>query len=248
MIITLGSFSVKVHTVSMFAFVIAFCLLCSLGVWQIQRGIVKQEIRYQEQAEIQDLSNLFTSVERFSKSDLKKLQGQQVHIQAERLGSEIWYVENKIFNKKLGVDVIAVFKLSNSNQVVFINFGWIAVGENRAPRELTQALPDVLNEMGQIQIIELNPFMQGDIRTEQGKKIIQQIDLNVFKREENIESYPILIHVTNKNKFGFRSNWAPSVMTADKHFAYAIQWFGLALCLTIIIIIRAIKWNPQIES
>jgi len=40
---------------------------------------------------------------------------------------------------------------------------------------------------------------------------------------------------------GFARAWQPQVMTPEKHIAYAVQWFGLAIALFIIYIVVNLK-------
>ena len=68
-------------------------------------------------------------------------------------------------------------------------------------------------------------------------RVVQQIELEQFESLLGHELLPVLLQLDPEDPHGFVRDWRPVYgVTPDKHRAYALQWYTLALVLVIIYI------------
>lgn len=254
MLLTLGRFQLNVKIWPFLLFLSSLCLLLALGQWQLQRAEYKntRQVQLDQAAQVQ-ASQLTAEYlkEQAEESYLDK----PILISGSVNLDNIWFVENKIMNHQLGVECIVAIKLDHNStlssekaEYVLVNLGWLPVDKNRIPAFSTQDLPlNVTKLNARITKPNHNLFMSEEIHQRLGYKFIQQVNLEQISKHAKIDLLPILAVVDKKSLMAFQPNWQPIVMPAQKHYGYAVQWFGLALALCIIIIIKAVKWKKPIN-
>lgn len=253
MLLTLGRFQINVKIWPSLLFISSLCLLLGLGQWQLQRAEYKnaRQLRLEQAAQVQ-ASQL--SAEYLNAQAEESYLDKPILISGSLKADYMWFVENKIKDHQLGVECIVAIQLapdtavSNKADYVLVNLGWLPVDKNRIPIFSEQDLPSNVNQLSaRITKPNHNLFMSGDIHQRSGFKFIQQVNVQKISKQAKINLLPILAVVDKKSPLAFQPNWQPIVMPAQKHYGYAMQWFGLALVLTIIIIIKASKWKKPIN-
>ena len=68
-------------------------------------------------------------------------------------------------------------------------------------------------------------------------KVIQQTDLKVIQQHYTQEILPFVVLLNTQESSIFIRDWQPVVMAPEKHLAYAVQWFLLALAALVIFVI-----------
>jgi len=71
--------------------------------------------------------------------------------------------------------------------------------------------------------------------------LIQSLDLNQLSQLSNYQIIPMLAQLDRDADNGFFRKWKPFYGSVDKHLGYALQWFLMALVLSIIAIRLLIK-------
>ena len=64
--------------------------------------------------------------------------------------------------------------------------------------------------------------------------LIQSLDLNQLSQLSSYQIIPMLAQLDIKASDGFFRQWKPFYGSVDKHLGYALQWFLMALVLSII--------------
>lgn len=226
----------------------------TLGQWQLQRAEYKKNRQLQLDQAAQVQASQLTAEYLNGQAEESYLD-KPILISGSLNLDYIWFVENKIMNHQLGVDCIVAIKLednlakrSTKTEYVLVNLGWLPVDKNRMPLLSKQDLPLNVNQLSaRITKPNHNLFMSGQVHQRLGSKFIQQVNLQTISKQAKINLLPILAVVDKKSSLAFQPNWQPIVMPAQKHYGYAVQWFGLALVLCIIIIIKAAKWKKPIN-
>ena len=81
---------------------------------------------------------------------------------------------------------------------------------------------------------------------------IQQIELDKFSAliSPLIDKplLPFVIYVDQKETLGYKKNWHPMVMPAEKHFGYAFQWAALAIAWLILMIFFRMKTQEAVHA
>ena len=68
-------------------------------------------------------------------------------------------------------------------------------------------------------------------------RVVQQIEMQQLQQYLGYEVLPVLLLLDKDDAHGFVRDWKPVYgVTPDKHRAYAMQWFTLALVLLLIYI------------
>jgi len=222
-------------------------LLLGLSLWQWQRAAEKTQtlvrIAGWQQQGAMDLTQL-------SGIDVNTRDGLQLAFTGRWLAPMVWLVDNQMVNGRIGYDVlIAVEDVSSRENpvVALLNLGWIAAPLQR------DFLPAV-NVPAELQV-------QGIFRTRikgvlLGTNIenngvwpmrIQQVDIESLSKHFQQPLVNGLIY-QGKNS-PFIVHYRPVILPPERHKAYALQWFLLAIAVVVIALAASAHKYPQgIES
>jgi surfeit locus 1 family protein len=125
---------------------------------------------------------------------------------------------------------------------VITNFGWVAATKSR------EVLPSILIDdlkasYAGIISLPLNNAMVKETALVDGNwpKVLQQTDLNVIQQHYKQKILPFVVLLKDQETSSFVRNWKPVVMAPEKHMAYAVQWYLLAIAALVIFIIAQRK-------
>lgn len=229
--------------------VVLTCLF--LANWQLNRAQDKQQrlnnISAVQAKGIMSWSELNSLPEDVDKTGIKlQLTG---HLQSEKY----WLLDNRVFQKQVGFDVLGLFYPEQSEQAIVVNLGWIKAPKSRQ-KKVQVTLPskkislDVQLKQGELAGFYLQ--VQA-LNNEQWPKRIQYIDLALMQQEVQQEaqlemqqkSHTQLIDFiaySQTEKFALQPHYNPVVMPPEKHFAYALQWLliGVAALLVFLFAVK----------
>ncbi|MCU4674431.1 SURF1 family protein [Catenovulum sp. 2E275] len=249
MILTLGRFQLIVKIWPSLIFLVCCSILIKLGLWQLDRAELKQN--RQQKLAMLNSQNRVNLTELLDKSVVwAKYQDVKVNLTGSVVKPFVWFIENQVVDNQVGADCIVAVEVKSGNKAYYLllNLGWVAINQNRQP-----ILPNVITERVENLAVRLvvpkhNYFMGTQIIAGKTYSFIQQVDIEVLSKSANLEFLPILAVVDDFSVDAFKPHWQPIVMPAKKHYGYAIQWFGLAGALSIIILIKAGRWNKSIQQ
>jgi len=144
-------------------------------------------------------------------------------------------IDNQILDGKPGYFVLTPFLIAQEKRAVLVNRGWVPLGEDR------KALPDVSIKTEVKRITgRINHFppvgikLKGaEIPTEGWSSVVQVVDSRILAARLGYDLYDFQIELDADAAEGYRRQWkTASTIPPEKHLAYAVQWFGLALTLT----------------
>lgn len=237
---SIGRYKFHINYWYLIIFLLTQTLLNELGFWQLNRAKDKQ-VRL-EQLEIGKRDTI-TSLSEITNKKINQFQ--VVKLDLTPIGRAL-FLDNKINNKKPGYHVINLAKDIHSGKVVLVNRGWTFAGLDRreipdvvAPNEYWEAEARVY-PIAKDSILAANDqfeWVDGSIR-------LAQLDLNTVRHLEdrfNLKIEPYLLRLNKSSQHALETNWLWINMSPEKHLAYAIQWFALALTLLIISVIASVK-------
>jgi surfeit locus 1 family protein len=208
--------------------------MTGLGIWQLDRANWKQ-----------GLVDAHTGQGRLSPVSLAA-SGTGDDMQYRRVFARGYYdmehqllLDNKTFQGHAGYHVLTPLHLADSDAVVLVNRGWVPVGNSRA------VLPDIPGTSGEVLVdatIKLPPkrlFRLGSVdeANTSWPKVVQQIEMESLEQLLDVTLEPLILLLDKDDEFGFFRDWKPVYgVTPDKHRAYAVQWFTLAVVLLLIYI------------
>lgn len=71
--------------------------------------------------------------------------------------------------------------------------------------------------------------------------IIERIDTKLIGQFLHKSVYPFIIRLDKANAQGYVREWSIVAMPAERHYAYALQWFAMAFVILILFIALNLK-------
>jgi len=160
------------------------------------------------------------------------------------------FIDNKIHQGKTGVYVLTPFKIKNSEYSVLVNRGWVPMVIDRSSLPEIETPTQTLVLKGKVKISNKKPFTVGKkIQSNDGwPALMQWINIIEIEKKSGLKLLPYIFLLDEKEKMGFIREWKPVVMQPEKSTSYAMQWFALALALTIIYIVVNLKKESELDN
>jgi len=241
--------------------VLAVSLLLGLAFWQWQRAAEKTQtlarIADWQQQDAVDLAQLPTL-------KAKSRDGVQLDFNGRWLAPMVWLVDNQMVNGRIGYDVLVAVEdvsaadssrdsLQDSLQgksaaqkksaALLVNLGWV---EAPAQREFLPAIniPQELHVRG-IFRTDIKGVLLGTNIENKGvwPMRIQQVDV------ESLSTYfnqPLMAGLAYQEKNSpYLVHYRPVIFPPERHKAYAVQWFLLALAVLVVALAASSRKYPQ---
>lgn len=245
MTIKIGLCNLRLTLTPSIAYVLLMVLLISLGNWQLSRSSEKAAYlaEQEKQSQLPPLS-LISELP----ADAASIRYRVVELTGRYDTERQFLLDNQIRNGKAGYFVMTPLLPKNSNTAVLVNRGWIEAGSDR------QSLPDITLQKSNVTVQgRINTFpdvgyhLEGsEIPTDTWPSLVQLIDSNVVAEKLGypLADYQIELHQAGGE--GYLREWhIATVIPPEKHVAYAVQWYGLALTLTALFIWYACKTKHE---
>ena len=210
-------------------------LLLILGYWQLLRADEKQEIVNQYQTNRQQPS--LTDAQMLDNG--QDYQYRQAAIQGEADNERVIILDNRVKYGRPGYEVLQAITISGSAKKLLINRGWVPADLNRS------ILPVIPSLTGNIQLRGyLYRTLKGGYRLDDGVRNLAQGPSRVgwitVERAEQLfgESfYPYQLRLDSDSVGALETGWPTVSIYPEKHTAYAVQWFAMAVTLLILTLI-----------
>ncbi|MBV7298690.1 SURF1 family protein [Enterovibrio paralichthyis] len=208
--------------------VAAAVLLVKLGLWQMSRGAEKAALL--ESLAVKSQQTV-TSLEA---ADGK---GAGVSLSGSFAKDRSVLLDNQTHEGRVGYRWFAPFQ--SGGQWVLAELGWVAAP---ASRESLPELPTLSSVQGIRGILDKpsKRIVLGGGNTETGwPRRVQTIEPSLLGPAMGLTLSPWVVRVnavdSTDNTFSLPAIpvWEPVVMKPEKHYAYAAQWFGLALVVVV---------------
>jgi len=223
-------FEVSPFSISLYLFLMV--LLVSLGFWQLDRSEQKAVFVKQQQ-----LSANKTTLKLTSNIDFNKDRYRKVEITGHYIPTKQYLIDNQIVNGRAGYFVLTPFKITATDHTVLVNRGWLVLNKDR------RVLPEISIDSSERTITgRINNFPVVGIRlagaeipTEGWPSVVQVVDIKILSEKIGFPLLSYQIELNKEMDDGYIRDWKKkSQMPPEKHIAYAVQWFGLALTLTLL--------------
>lgn len=239
--INFGRYTIKLELFYTVTYLICCALLVSLGFWQLDRSEQKRVfLKLEEQRASSDVVQLSKDIT----SDSDSLRYKKIFVDGGYDTEHQFLIDNQINEGKVGYYVLTPFILKDRTGAVLINRGWLASGLERSK------LPDIKLTQPEAHIVgRINHFPSvgiklsgAEIPSDGWPSLVQVVNSKILSEKLGYALYDFQIELDKDIPDGYKRDWhAATVMLPEQHTAYAIQWFLLALTLTIIFIWYSLK-------
>lgn len=204
-------------------------VLVALGFWQLGRAEQKRQI-----VEQVNFANRQPPISIYEPDQLIYQAHKKVLLTGKYLGDKQFIYDNQTANGVAGYYVLTPFQIKNSPEIVLVNRGFIAWGNKRTIADISlgkqlrtiQAKVDI-----PIKRFELKPSKLGS----HFPLVIQSLDLPLMAMVLKTPLIPVIMQLDSAQTDGYLRQWRPFYgISADKHTAYAVQWFAMAFALFLI--------------
>ena len=233
----------KLSSIIILCVVVIVILVClRLGYWQLQRAENKA-LQLTQIAELQEQGVLSWKQMHQLPTKWNKT-GLHVTVTGMLDTEQYWLLDNQVYQGQVGYDVVTLLKLTNSDDNLLVNLGWVKapISREQLPLVHLPATPFTMT-------VQLK---QGTLSGFTLQKAAQNIDSNWPKRIQIID-LALFTQQTGRNMvefMGYRQgdgdniavpHYKAVVMSPEKHQAYAVQWFLIAVACLVIAIFASKK-------
>ena len=229
-------------------------LLLRLGFWQLQRADEKIQLQaaYDHQQSLpaasfdqfQGLKNHAVTGTAGIHSELNQeplLSSRRVLLRGKYDNQQMILLDNQIVQGKAGYDVISPF-ITYKGALVLINRGWIAGFADRNTLPKIGSVNNVVEVEASIYIplgkaITLAP----DEWPEGWPLVVQWLNIPRIADRLAQDVFPYVLRIEDGHSGVLHRHWLPINTQPEKHWGYAVQWFLMALSLTIFWLYTSIK-------
>ncbi|MFZ6692774.1 SURF1 family protein [Undibacterium sp. SXout20W] len=227
------------------ATVVVVSIGISLAQWQTRRALEKEQLAAQisERARQSALpvaaDRLVSSVPIFSK----------VIVRGEFVAQWPLYLDNRPMQGNAGFYVLMPFHIEGSQRYVLVARGWQA--RNQHDRK---ALPALTTPEGSLEIEgvihdKLDRVMQlGQPDPLKPAAILQNLDLNNLAKQTGLAFESVIIEQTSDAPDGLLRQWPLPSAGAEKHRAYAFQWYALSGMACLFFVVTGIRRGKHTVS
>jgi surfeit locus 1 family protein len=213
----------------------AFSVLIALGYWQLDRAAQKQQRhllfvqRY--------TSPPMALPEITAKAEIEALQWRRVRARGRYRDLHV-LLDNRVRAGVAGVEVLTVFELNGGAQIL-VNRGWTSAP---ADRRLAPEVP-VINGVVEIRGhagpppatgLRFDPEADHDETLAEHIIRVQWVEPAALNERYGLALAPFVIFLERAAPGGFARDWPEPGNEAQRHVAYAVQWFALAVILVVI--------------
>lgn len=219
-------------------FLFLFPVLIRLGFWQLDRAEQKRQIQNDRDAWLLAKP---VSVENLPLDDNNALKYIKVKLVGSYDNEKSFLVSNQMFQNRPGYEVISVFKLHTSDQIVLVSRGWIAADFGNS--QLPAIKPVIRTQLliGEIHLPSSHSFfLPQKIKQPLNWPLrLHHFDINNIKSLFDKPVLPFVVRLEKNSPGVLERHWRVTRLKPENSTSYAIQWFGMALILLVITIIKS---------
>lgn len=199
---------------------------CRLALWQLDRADEKRII----QASLSQQGRL-----PFSEA------GQEPWIPVMLQGHYLEHtvlLDNQLANGVAGYEVLTPLQIQNGD-IVVVNRGWVALKGDVLPVAAQQFTLHGVTAPHRAAGMRMGPVQVAT--REDGLKVVNYPTFSDWSEWLGKPVLDITVWLDADQPYGFRREWKPQPMAAEKHLAYAVQWFALAITVFIVYLVLTIR-------
>lgn len=207
---------------------VVFVILMKLGFWQLQRAEQKAEFLQQLEQNNQ-IKATEISADLFAE---QAPSGGRFKLSGRVATDKLFYWDNRIVNGQVGYQVLA--PVNTNTGWVLLDFGWIKGTPQRGELPFVEIPKLIEDELVALWLPKKNALIKETLAIDSPwPKLVQEVNVSLMSEHFEQSLLPkVAIKLEQQTKF--ITNYKPVVLPPEKHLAYAIQWFGLAIAVLVV--------------
>lgn len=210
-------------------------LTVALGNWQLGRGNDKAAFAQRIQTANRD------AVIELSKTEVRAddVAWRRIEVRGRFEPKYAIFIDNRILHGVVGYHVVMPLRIAGGERYVLVNRGWVAGTSSRG------TLPHINTPAEALQIVGLatvpsKRYLELSSQVAEGN-VWQNLTLERFRAAVSIPLQPVVIQQENEIADGLKREWSAPDLGIDKHYAYAFQWFAMAVAILIIYLVCSVR-------
>jgi surfeit locus 1 family protein len=228
---------IKLPWFSWAVYLLLMILLCSLGFWQVKRSSQKNLFLQQQQLAIEAPVVNLNQQPIQDGVNFDNIRYQRVEVAGRYDGAHQFLVDNQVLDGKPGYFVMTPFLIDYDKRAILINRGWVPLGSDRNVLPNVSLENTVLSVSGRLNLFPSVgvQLKDADVPTKGWPAVVQVATKKALAARLGYDIYWFQIELDKTAPEGYKREWRVNpTVSPEKHLAYAVQWFGLALTLTLL--------------
>jgi surfeit locus 1 family protein len=206
----------------------------SLGQWQLSKGERKADAQTLRDARGADAAVNLPREAIAARSDAAKaLHFRPVLLNGRFIPERQFLLDNRVHQDRAGYHVLTPFRADGADAVVLVNRGWVPAGVDH------NALPPIDTPTGALTlsgtaVLPPSRFYTlsatGNTPGWSGKAppVWQTLDVDAFTKQSGLPTHGVIVQLAADAPAGFVRDWPRPDERIERHYSYALQWFGFA--------------------
>ena len=149
------------------------------------------------------------------------------------------FLDNRVREGVAGYHVMMPLAINGGPRHVLVDRGWVAGTGERG------RLPSITTPEGTVEVTGLavqpsRRFLELSTRVTEGR-VWQNLTLERYRKAVPIALQPIVIEQQSALDDGLVREWRPPDTGVNTHYAYALQWFAMALAIAVIYLVTHVR-------
>lgn len=153
--------------------------------------------------------------------------------------------DNQLYRGRAGVHVLTPLQVGTAGPTVLVNRGWLPLPPDRGSLPVITTPDGIVELSGRLAPLRSPGVQLGEPVTLQPDRWPQLMVYPDWGRIEAALGRPLhhqVLYLDANSVAGFEDrNWTPFTMGPDRHRAYAVQWYGLALTALVIWLVLGVN-------
>ncbi len=212
-------------------FTVSLAILFTLGLWQLNRGLEKAAIATQTSE-----GNILAPLSVDRRIAWQDVTYRRAELNGKWLYEKTLLLENRLHQGQPGFEVLVPFELAKDQQWMLVNRGWIHKQSIEAGEVNANLLSQPLEEapVGQLYLPQTG-FTLGESVV---KPLTQPLrflyyDFSALSELLDRRLMSAVLVLDSNHAASFLQIWKAGTISAERHYAYTAQWWGLAITLMI---------------
>jgi surfeit locus 1 family protein len=224
--------------------VLFLALFLALGNWQLQRA-------EQKRAALAALESSKTAAP-IELADLAR--GAPMYARVTALGrfdnAHSFLLDNRVFQGRFGYEIVTPFHARGVDRTVLVNRGWVEGDPSRLQRPVIAAIEGDVKISGTVYRDTARIHFVATTSESVWPRLIQNLQIEALQTQLGVELIPFVIRLDPNSPGAYRAEWPMFNIGfgPERHIAYAVTWFAMALTITIMWLLLSSNFSQLIRS